>query len=58
MRYDAVFHRAFLGALSEGEPPLAAFMQAKEQMADLCASSDATAPELKMLHEFIYLGKP
>ena len=58
MRYDAVFHQAFLDALSRGEPALAAFMQAKEQMADLCESGDATAPEIKMLHEFVYFGKP
>ncbi|TKJ31039.1 MAG: hypothetical protein CEE40_03025 [Chloroflexi bacterium B3_Chlor] len=58
MRYDAVFHHAFLDALSRGEPALAAFMQAKEQMADLCESGDATAPEIKMLHEFVYFGKP
>lgn len=58
MRHDAVFHHAFLDAVSQGEPPLAAFMEAKEQMADLCASGDATAAEIKMLHEFVYFGKP
>ena len=58
MRYDAVFHRAFLDALSNGQPPLAAFMEAKERMADTCETVDATSAELKMLHAFVYFGKP
>jgi hypothetical protein len=58
MRHDAVFHEAFLGAVSRGRAPLAAFMEAKGGMADLCSTADATPAELKMLHEFIYFGKP
>jgi len=58
MRHDAVFHEAFLSAVDRGQAPLAAFMQAKGKMADLCRMADSTGAELKMLHEFIYFGKP
>ena len=58
MRHDAVFHEAFLTAVHRGEAPLAAFMEAKEQMADVCRLGDSTPAELKMVHEFIYFGKP
>jgi hypothetical protein len=58
MRHDAVFHEAFLGAVDRGQAPLAAFMEAKGKMADLCRMADSTGAELKMLHEFIYFGKP
>jgi hypothetical protein len=58
MRHDAVFHEAFLSAVERGEAPLAAFMQAKQEMANLCRLGDSTGAELKMLHEFIYFGKP
>jgi hypothetical protein len=58
MRHDAVFHEAFLSAVTVGQAPLAAFMEAKGQMADLCRTADSTGAELKMLHEFIYFGKP
>jgi hypothetical protein len=58
MRHDAVFHEAFLSAVADGVAPLAAFMEAKQAMADLCKRADSTAAELKMLHEYIYFGKP
>ena len=58
MRHDAVFHQAFLSAVERGEAPLAAFMEAKREMANLCSLGDSTAAEVKMLHEFIYFGKP
>jgi hypothetical protein len=58
MRHDAVFHEAFLSAVDRGEAPLAAFVEAKQEMADLCRLGDSTPAELKMLHEFIYFGKP
>jgi hypothetical protein len=58
MRHDAVFQYAFLDALSRGQAPLAAFMGAKKQMGDLASTGNATAAELKMLHELLYYGKP
>jgi hypothetical protein len=58
MRHDAVFHEAFLSAVARGQPPLAAFMEAKQEMADVCRLVDSTPGELKMLHEYIYFGKP
>ncbi len=58
LRHDALFHQAFLSAVSGGQAPLAAFMEAKGKMADLCRTADSTGDELKMLHEFIYFGKP
>jgi len=58
MRHDAAFHEAFLSAVADGHAPLAAFMEAKQEMADLCRQGDSTPAELKMLHEFIYFGKP
>jgi hypothetical protein len=58
MRHDAKFHEAFLSAVANGYAPLAAFMEAKQEMADLCRQGDSTSAELKMLHEFIYFGKP
>jgi hypothetical protein len=58
MRHDAAFHEAFLSAVANGYAPLAAFMEAKQEMADLCRQGDSTSAELKMLHEFIYFGKP
>jgi hypothetical protein len=58
MRYDAAFHQAFLSALTSGQAPLRAFMEAKQRIAELCRTGDSTAAELKMLHEFIYFGKP
>ena len=58
MRFDAAFHQAFLSALTRGQAPLTAFMEAKQKMADVCGTGDSTAAELKMLHEFIYFGKP
>jgi hypothetical protein len=58
LRHDALFHQAFLSAVSGGQAPLAAFMEAKDSMADLCRTADSTGDELKMLHEYIYFGKP
>lgn len=58
MRHDAAFHYAFLDALSRGQAPLAGFMEAKREMAKLAGGEDGTAAELKMLHEFLYFGKP
>jgi hypothetical protein len=58
MRHDAAFHEAFLSAVAGGQAPLAAFVEAKQEMADLCRQGDSTPAELKMLHEFIYFGKP
>jgi len=58
MRFDAAFHQAFLSALTRGTAPLTAFMEAKQKIAELCRTGDSTAAELKMLHEFIYFGKP
>jgi hypothetical protein len=58
MRHDALFHEAFLSAVSGGQAPLAAFMEAKQEMADACRLGDSTPAELKMLHEFLYFGKP
>jgi hypothetical protein len=58
MRHDAVFHEAFLSAVADGVAPLAAFMEAKQAMTDLCGRGDSTSAELKMLHEYIYFGKP
>jgi hypothetical protein len=58
MRFDAAFHQAFLSALTRGQAPLTAFMEAKQKIAELCRTADSTTAELKMLHEFIYFGKP
>jgi hypothetical protein len=58
MRHDALFHEAFLSAAASGDAPLAAFMEAKQTMADMCKRADSTPAELKMLHEYIYFGKP
>ena len=57
MRFDAVFHQAFLSAVGQGRPPLEAFMEAKEAMANLARSGNATAAELKLLSESVYFGK-
>jgi hypothetical protein len=58
MRFGALFQYVFLEALSQGQAPLAAFMEAKGRMADLVWSGNATASEYKIMHEFVYYGKP
>jgi hypothetical protein len=58
MRHDAAFHEAFLSAVADDQAPLAAFMGAKQELAYLCRLGDSTSAELKMLHEFVYFGKP
>jgi hypothetical protein len=57
-RGGGLFMNTYLGALTEGEAPLAAFMKAKEQMASLARSGNAHVNEVKMLHGFVYYGKP
>lgn len=57
-REAALFQNAFWAAFTGGEAPLAAFMEAKEQLAAKARSRSATPTELKMLHDFVYYGKP
>jgi hypothetical protein len=57
-RWGALFEDTFLRALASGEAPLAAFMEAKERMANMARSGNATAAELKLLSEHVYYGKP
>jgi len=57
-RFGALFEDTFLSALAEGKAPLAAFMEAKEAMADMAMSRNGTAEELKLLSEHVYYGKP
>lgn len=57
-RFGALFEDTFLSALASGEAPLAAFMEAKEAMANLAMSGKGTAQELKLLWEHVYYGKP
>jgi hypothetical protein len=53
-----LFEDTFLSALAEGKAPLAAFMEAKEAMANVAMSTNGTAQELKLLSEHVYYGKP
>jgi hypothetical protein len=57
-RFGALFEDTLLSALADGEPPLAAFMEAKEAMANIAMSNNGTAQELKLLSEHVYYGKP
>jgi hypothetical protein len=57
-RFGALLHNTFLSALADGKAPLAAFMEAKEAMANLAISAEATGMELKMVSEYVYYGKP
>jgi hypothetical protein len=57
-RWGALFEDTFLRALADGQAPLAAYMEAKERMANLARSGNATAAELKLLSEHVYYGKP
>jgi hypothetical protein len=57
-RFGALFEDTFLSALAEGKAPLAAFMEAKEAMANVAMSTNGTAQELKVLSEHVYYGKP
>lgn len=57
-RFGALFEDTFLSALAEGKAPLAAFMEAKEAMANLAMARNATGAELKLLSEHVYYGKP
>jgi len=57
-RFGALFEDTFLRALADGKAPLAAFMEAKEAMANLVMSRNGTAMELKLLSEHVYYGKP
>jgi hypothetical protein len=57
-RWGALFEDTFLRALADGQAPLAAFMEAKERMANLARSGNADAAELKLLSEHVYYGKP
>jgi hypothetical protein len=57
-RFGALLHDTFLSALAGGKAPLAAFMEAKEAMANIAMSTNGTDMELKMVSEYVYYGKP
>jgi hypothetical protein len=57
-RMGALFEHTFLDALSQGRAPLAAFMEAKRQMASFISAGNATAEDVKTLNEYVYYGKP
>jgi hypothetical protein len=57
-RFGALFEDTFLSALAQGEAPLAAYVKAKEAMANIATSRNGTAMELKLLSEHVYYGKP
>jgi hypothetical protein len=58
MRMGGLFEYSFWDGLVGGQPPLAAFMEAKSKLADFVGTGSATAEDLKTLHEFVYYGKP
>jgi hypothetical protein len=57
-RFGALFEDTFWNALADGKAPLAAFMEAKEALANIAMSGNGTAEEVKLLSEHVYYGKP
>ena len=52
------FEYTFLNALAAGQPPLEAFMSAKQEMGNWSRSPSAKPWDVKTLHEMHYYGKP